>query len=292
MSDTPVSMTKVRGKIRSPFRYPGGKSWLAPVVEEWLRCRPDRVTTFVEPFAGGASVSLAVAAAGLADRLLLVERDPDVAAVWHAVFGQDAEALAKAIVEFELTEANVNALLASDPEGTLERALRTIVWNRVSHGGRMTNRAGILRSGERGKGLSSRWYPVTLAARIRDAARYADRVRFVEGDAFEEVAAFADDQGSVLFLDPPYSKGARRAGERLYSCCDIDHEKLFDLASAHAGAVLLTYDDDPTVRQLATHAGLDVQPVLMRTTHHASRAELLISGDISWVAPATSAVSK
>ena len=40
---------------RSPFRYPGGKTWLIPRIRQWLRCRPCTPALLIEPFAGGES---------------------------------------------------------------------------------------------------------------------------------------------------------------------------------------------------------------------------------------------
>src|SRR5205809_2769235 len=42
----------------SPFRYPGGKTWLIPYIRAWLLSKAPKATRFVEPFAGGAIVSL------------------------------------------------------------------------------------------------------------------------------------------------------------------------------------------------------------------------------------------
>lgn len=39
---------------RSPFRYPGGKTWLIPRIRQWLRSRPERPHVLIEPFAAGA----------------------------------------------------------------------------------------------------------------------------------------------------------------------------------------------------------------------------------------------
>lgn len=39
---------------RSPFRYPGGKTWLVPHVRRWLTSVSSLPREFVEPFAGGA----------------------------------------------------------------------------------------------------------------------------------------------------------------------------------------------------------------------------------------------
>src|SRR2546430_325312 len=107
---------------RSPFRYPGGKTWLVPRIRRWLKRLPEKPAELLEPFAGGAIVGLTVAFEGLAERVTLVERDPDVAAVWQAILGGDALRLADRITDFPFTEENVCAALESPPDSTLERA--------------------------------------------------------------------------------------------------------------------------------------------------------------------------
>src|SRR5215207_7583150 len=76
---------------RSPFRYPGGKTWLVPIIRRWLLSRPKRPEAFIEPFAGGGIVSLTVVFENLASKALLVELDDEVAAVWRTIFGGDAQ---------------------------------------------------------------------------------------------------------------------------------------------------------------------------------------------------------
>jgi len=79
---TPLVATNVAAVSQwSPFRYPGGKTWLVPTIRRWLRQRRSPPTLFLEPFVGGGSVSLAVAGERLVARVLMVERDPAVAAV-------------------------------------------------------------------------------------------------------------------------------------------------------------------------------------------------------------------
>ncbi len=46
---------------RSPFRYPGGKTWLIPTVRQWLKQDRKSVNLLIEPFAGGGIVSLTAA---------------------------------------------------------------------------------------------------------------------------------------------------------------------------------------------------------------------------------------
>ena len=46
---------------RSPFRYPGGKTWLVPYIRDWLKAKASPPARLIEPFAGGGIVSLTVA---------------------------------------------------------------------------------------------------------------------------------------------------------------------------------------------------------------------------------------
>ena len=85
-------------KHLSPFRYPGGKTWLVPEVRKWLETKEEKPADFIEIFAGGGIVGLTVAAERLAGHVTLIELDPDVSAVWHTIFSGDAEGLARRIV--------------------------------------------------------------------------------------------------------------------------------------------------------------------------------------------------
>src|SRR5437867_10774820 len=70
---------------RSPFRYPGGKTWFVPHLRDWVHSLRKRPSIFVEPFAGGGIASLTVAMENLADHIVMSELDSNVAAVWKVV---------------------------------------------------------------------------------------------------------------------------------------------------------------------------------------------------------------
>ena len=155
---------------RSPFRYPGGKTWLVPRVRQWLRAQPTRPGLLLEPFAGGGIVSLTAAFERLTERVQMIEIDPQVAAVWQTILSDDAGWLGEAIVNFSLTPDNALAALAETCEETRCVAFRTILKNRINRGGILAPGAGIIKQGENGKGLASRWYPETLRRRILEIA--------------------------------------------------------------------------------------------------------------------------
>lgn len=264
----------------SPFRYPGGKTWLAPDVRDWLAALPRRPSVFVEPFAGGGSVSLNVAAAGLADRVRMVEIDPDVASVWTVALKApegDLEDLCARIRRFQVGRGAVVAALAEVPACTVGRAFRTILRNRMNRDGNLTGRAGLQREGEAGRGLASRWYPTTLVRRLRAVRSLAGRVDFVHGDAFAEMARYAGDPGAAFFVDPPYTAGGAKVGSRLYPHSDVDHPALFALASTVRGPAMLTYDDVPEAEALAAAHGMAVERVPMRGTQRKVKFELVMT---------------
>jgi DNA adenine methylase len=267
---------------RSPFRYPGGKTWLVPYVRTWLRSLPVRPSLFCEPFAGGGIVGLTVAFEMLADRVLLIELDSDVAAVWKAILGGDAQWLADRIMEFTVSVEAVKAEIAKTPLTLREKAFRTILRNRVLHGGILAPGSSFTKYGENGKGIASRWYPTTLRRRILAIADVRERIEFIEGDGLSVLRQRQRDINSVFFIDPPYTAAGKRAGIRLYQHNELDHDLLFRITADLAGDFLMTYDNAKGVIAMAKEHGFDTELVPMKSTHHAEMMELLIGRHLSW----------
>lgn len=261
---------------RSPFRYPGGKTWLVPRVRQWLRNKA--VQELIEPFAGGAIVGLTAAFEGLAQQVTLVELDEDIAAVWQTILSDDSTWLSQQILSFCLTAETVQDAIGRSGRSTRDRALATILRNRVSRGGILAPGAGVVKSGENGKGLLSRWYPETLRRRINEIARFRGRVRFVQGDGIAIMADNAERDDVAFFVDPPYTV----AGRRLYRHNELDHERLMEVVGGVKGDLLITYDDADEISTLAAKYGLATRRVPMKTTHHLYKWELLIGRDFDW----------
>lgn len=273
----PTNVAQVRQL--SPFRYPGGKTWLVPEVRQWLKASGSDGSTFVEPFAGGAMTGLTAAAEGLCEKVVLGEIDDDVAAVWQTIFHaprSEVNWLCCQIRSFDVNLPNVREVLDSPASTRRTRAFRTIVKNRMQRGGIMAPGAGLVKEGEAGKGLRSRWYPDTMAKCIESLFLLRGKISFLQRDAFDMIKTFANDPAAMFFVDPPYTAGGKRAGSRLYSHNDVDHEALFGLLASVQGAVMLTYDDAPEVRAMATRHAFHVEAIPMKNTHHAVMRELLI----------------
>lgn len=277
---------------RSPFRYPGGKTWIIPRLRRWLSPRirleygltPVRPVQFIEPFVGGGSVSLTVAAENLADSVVMVELDADVASVWQTILNEeDGQWLAHEIEAFDLTLENVERILARTDLTLREQAFKTILRNRVNRGGILAPGAGLLKSGENGKGLQSRWYPATLKKRIHHIIDIRDHITFIPGNGMTTLREYVHRPEVTFFIDPPYTVGGKKAGSRLYTHFDLKHEELFDITSNLRGDFIMTYDNAEDVRALARRYNFDMQPVLMKNTHHTEMTELLIGRNLEWL---------
>lgn len=263
---------------RSPLRYPGGKTWLIPHIRAWFETLGAPPPVLVEPFAGGAIVSLTAIAEGLAERCVMAELDPEVAAFWKAAL-DSAPALADRVRRFVPTHDTVAALAADEATDTLDRGFRTLVLNRTRRGGILANGASVSKHGENGKGILSRWYPETICRRLQLIAEYSGKIQFRETDGLDLLAEALNDleEEAVAFVDPPYSAGGKRAGTRLYNYCDIDHARLFRILSEHRSDFLMTYDLAPEIEFLIRRHGFHAVQVFMKNTHHARVPELIIA---------------
>lgn len=264
---------------RSPFRYPGGKTWLIPIARLWLRSLQPKTELLIEPFAGGGGIGLTAAFEKFVPKTLLVELDPDVAVVWRVMVGGQGLDLAKLIRNFRLTTASVHEQLAKEPSDDLGRAFLTIIRNRVSRGGILAPGAGLVKNGEAGKGIASRWYPETLAKRIEAIHEHRGALLFREDDGLEVLFEHRKNPMAAFFIDPPYPV----AGKRLYRFHDLDHRSLFHSMSLLEGPILATYDHNPQVEDLAKEFGFETRLVPMKSTHHARKFELLVGRSFDWL---------
>ena len=259
---------------RSPLRYPGGKTWLIPHIRAWL-ADESPVPLLVEPFAGGAIVSLTAVMEGLAERAHMVDLDHDLATFWRVALDHSRELL-KRVLAFEPTRESIDALGA---DSIVDHAFRTLVLNRTRRGGVLAPGASLSRNGESGKGVASRWYPGTLCKRLRAIHEHRDRLDFYEGDGLRYLEVLSGNEGTAFFVDPPYTAGGKRAGSRLYAHSTIDHAKLFDILATTRPNFLMTYDCSDEVVNLVRNHDFAAVVVEMKNGHHARMRELVITRD-------------
>jgi len=277
----PVNVASV--PQRSPFRYPGGKTWFVPTFLNWMAQISPKPRILVEPFAGGGIISLTALFENLVERVVMVELDDEIAAVWQSIVNGDAKWLADRILNFQLTKEAVMQEITNRPKTQREKAFQTILKNRTLHGGILAEGSGFIKYGENGKGIRSRWYPTTLAKRLVNLDHIAHRIDFRCGDGLKVIKEFASRPDVVYFIDPPYTAGGKKAGRRLYKHFEIDHERLFRICESLRGDFLITYDNANEVKLMARKHGFQMRLIPMTNTHHATMEELVIGKNLSWM---------
>ena len=214
----------------------------------------------------------------LAERAILVELDHDVAAFWQAAL-LHGPSLAARIAEFTPTRERVRNLERGTPEDVVDLGFRTLVLNRTHRAGIIAPGSSLNRTGENGRGILSRWYPNTLIARLHAISEHADRIAFYEADSIRLIEPLLHGRGrqSAVFVDPPYTAGGKRAGTRLYTHNELDHDRLFWIVAQHDVSFLMTYDYSPEVVRLVERYGFHAVQVRMKNAHHDRLTELVIT---------------
>ncbi|HAJ34983.1 MAG TPA: DNA methyltransferase [Chloroflexi bacterium] len=277
----PVNVASV--PQRSPFRYPGGKTWFVPTFRRWVDSLKSKPLILIEPFAGGGIISLTALFEDLVEKAVMVELDDEVVAVWETIITGDAVWLANRILTFTMTREAVEEELQKTPTTKREKAFQTILKNRTLHGGILAEGSRFIKYGENGKGIGSRWYPKTLARRLISLNNVVHRIDFRCDDGLKVMMEFAHREDAIYFIDPPYTAGGKKAGKRLYKHHQIDHEHLFTVCESLAGDFLMTYDEAEEVKEMARRHRFQMRLIPMKNTHHATMRELVIGRDLSWL---------
>jgi DNA adenine methylase len=216
---------------------------------------------------------------GLAERALMVEIDRDVSAFWRAAL-EHGDQLVQRVENFTPDRTSVEQLSVDAPMDVLDHGFRTLVLNRTRRGGVLAPGASLTKRGENGNGITSRWYPDTLAKRLRDITAHSRRLLFCEGDGVNMLELLADKTDVRLFVDPPYTAGGgKRAGTRLYAHNVVDHARIFGVLSKSGADFLMTYDCSSEIEALVREHGFNAAVVEMKNGHHARIPELVITRD-------------
>lgn len=242
-------------RYASPLRYPGGKAKLANFVAALVERNSLMGGHYVEPYAGGASVALALVLRGLVSRAHINDIDPSVHAFWHSVL-KEPEALCRLIADTAVTtdEWQRQKLVQRNPSGRtkLELGFSTFFLNRTNRSGIIASAGMIGGASQAGKWkLDARYNKVALISRIERIAGVAARVRLHQSDAARLLQRLIPKlpEKSIMYLDPPYYvKGTSRLYANSYE--HDDHVHIAELVRAARIPWLVSYDDRPQIRSL------------------------------------------
>jgi len=234
----------------SPLRYPGGKRKLSGFVKLIHKCNSLVPVHYVEPYAGGAAIALALLFDGYASHIHMNDLSRSVYAFWYCVL-YATEDLCRRIERspvnmaewYRQREVQDHAAEAS----LMDLGFSTFFLNR-------TNRSGIITGGVIGGKeqngsykLNARFNAENLVERIRRVAAHREQISVYNEDASEFVSGIMPQlpRKSFLYLDPPYYSKGRKLYTNQYR--HGDHERLAELVTSINRPWLVTYDYAPEI---------------------------------------------
>lgn len=241
----------------SPFRYPGGKAFLAGYLADEISALPmSGAATYVEPFCGGAGAALALLGQGKVNQVHLNDKDIRIYSAWKAIL-TDTEQFLMALRDTPVTLdtwMNCQSILTDfGDQYSFKLGFATFFINRTSRSGIIQNSGPIGGYNQVGNWkIGARYYKKTMERRIRRIKDLAGRIKISNYDGLdflEQCSQSLSGDSTLYFIDPPYVT----AGNRLYynDMNDQLHHKLAHfLKSGVCKHWILTYDDNSKIREL------------------------------------------
>ena len=232
-------------KYVSPLRYPGGKLKVVDYVKQLMEVNDLKGGTYIEPYAGGASVALSLLFSKYASRIKINDKDRAIYSFWYAVLNE-TEGLCRMIqdtpVTMDVWEAMHELLKHKEEADLLELGFSTFFLNR-------TNRSGIINGGVIGGKeqlgtwkIDARYNKKDLIERIEHVAGYADLIELTSMDAVALIKRYKRTPAAKTFcyLDPPYYVKGQDLYLNYYR--DEDHKEIAGAIKKFKGQWIISYD--------------------------------------------------
>lgn len=248
-------MTKNR--FNSPLRYPGGKGKVAEYFAQLFMDNGLTGGIYVEPYVGGGSVALYLLFEGLADRIIINDKDVSLYAFWHSVLYHTdnlCQLIAETPLSIEVWQHQKEIQRRKDEVNLLELGFSTFYLNR-------TNRSGILNGGiigginQTGNFLmDARFNRKELINRIQRIANYSSQIQLYGEDAVDLVRTLKNrlPDNTLFYFDPPYYIKGKGLYMNYYN--DDDHIAIAkEIALIKTQKWVVSYDFVPFIAHLYRH---------------------------------------
>jgi len=235
--------------IKSPLRYPGGKS---RAVEKIAQIAPD-FDEFREPFLGGGSVFVYLKQLFPDKKYWINDLYSELYLFWKTA-QTDVNSLTKKVYEWRNLYKNGKDLYKYLNENMksfndLEKAAAFFIFNRITF-------SGTTLSGGYSEGAFSGRFTESSIERLNDFAKITANSEITNCD-YEELLK-KDGENVFIFLDPPYFSATKSAlyGKNGNLHKNFDHERFAENLKNCKHKWLITYDDCDYIRDLFSFANI------------------------------------
>ncbi len=235
--------------IKSPLRYPGGKSraikFISPIVPEF--------DEFREPFVGGGSVFIHLKQKYPNKKFWINDLYPNLFHFWKQT-QENVDELIKQVYEWrnEFNDGKkLHKFLLNNIEkfDNLKKASAFFVFNRITF-------SGTTESGGFSKAAYEKRFTVSSMDRVKLLSSILNNTEITNYD-YQEVIE-KKGKNVFIFLDPPYFSATKSAlyGKNGNLHKTFDHERLANVLKNTNHKWLITYDDSEYIRELFSFANI------------------------------------
>lgn len=221
-----------RMTVKSPLRYPGGKSRAALyIIENYIKT-PETVCS---PFVGGASIELELASRGT--RVFCYDNFEPLVVFWQELLRNPIVLAGRVETYYTLTSTMFYNLQKNffSINDRIELAARFYAINRSSFSG--TTLSGGMSPG----------HPRFTISSIQRLKEFKIKNFTVEHADFTK--SISKHRNDFLYCDPPYLIDQKLYGIRGDKHIDFDHDTLCELLKER-GRWVLSYNDCPEIRKM------------------------------------------
>ena len=233
--------------IKSPLRYPGGKSKAIKKLAEYTQLE---FNEYREPFLGGGSLFIYLRQSHPEKKFWINDLNIDVYSFWKAV-QTNLKPLLDLIKKYKSHKHGKDLylkLLAVDTSKTdlIERAARFFVLNRITFSG-TTESGGYSERAFQGRFTDSSIERVSILADLLDKKR----VKITNKDYSELLKDPATNEDKILlYLDPPYfsATSSKLYGKRGNLHAAFDHDRFAENMQKTSLKWFISYDNCKFIR--------------------------------------------
>jgi len=230
--------------IKSPLRYPGGKSRAIQRIKSLL---PKGFEEYREPFVGGGSLFIYLRQVYPKLKIWINDLNTELYFFWK--YAQlDSQRLAKEILKIKHARTNGKELfdelvsINSESLSEFERAIRFFILNRITF-------SGVVEAGGYSQLAFVQRFTESSIKRVAKLGIILEGIKITNLDYRELIAEGGREV--FTFLDPPYFKTTK---SKLYGKDGIlhksfDHDEFARQMKKCNHSWLITYDDSPEIRE-------------------------------------------
>lgn len=235
--------------IKSPLRYPGGKSKAVEFISKLI----PQFKEYREPFVGGGSVFIYLKQKFPSRSFWINDIYQNLYHFWNEC-KENVDQLIDSILEFRIAHPNGKELFKFllnnvDSFDSTKKAAAFFIFNRITF-------SGTTESGGFSNAAFHRRFTLSSIERVKGLSEILVNTKISNLD-YQEVVS-ADGEDVFMFLDPPYYSSTKSAlyGKNGNLHKTFDHERFATVMKQTKHRWLITYDDSEYIRNLFSFANI------------------------------------